>query len=223
MPPELSSAIVGAVIAAVVAMGAAAALLPPFIKRQMNIHQTSQEDRIAIEKKKSEDALEEAHQERLAAEVQRNQFSRLVDSLITEREAQTKQQEVMVRALTGSVSVLDSMSKELRANTQITGEIPKELGALTERFDVLLDTGSKPLQELKIDVKELAKGLSAVTASQRDTTEKINFIHEKILEIVTMRGTLDVLQKLAEAKLDDVRKSTEENNKVNLVITPTTP
>lgn len=222
MQAELQGVVIGVVITAILTAGAVIKLLPPFIKRQMDIYQKSQEDKIAIEKKKGEDALEEARQERLSADEQRKQFSRLVDSLIAERESQSKQSEVMVKALTGSVAVLDGMKQELRANTSITSEIPKELGALTDRFDELLDTGSKPLQELRNDVKELGKGVAEIKTSQRDTTDKVNFIHEKIVEINALKTSLEVMLSVAQAKLEDIRKATDENNKVNLVIPSTT-
>jgi uncharacterized protein YoxC len=220
MPAELSSAIVGAVIAAVVAMGAAFALLPPFMKKQMELYQTKQEGQIKIEKKRSEEAIEETRRERAATEERDKQFVRLVDSLISERDSNQQQQGAMVRALTSSVTVLDGMAKELHANTNVTTEGTKEIGELTNRFDVLLDTGSKPLQQLSKDVASLAKGVSEVISTQKDTTGKVNYIHEKIAEIVSLKNTLEIMLKVAEAKLEDVRKTTGDSPVVDLIITP---
>lgn len=220
MPPELATAIVGAIISAVVAMGATAALLPRFMDSRMEIYKKAQEAKIATAKQISDNAIDQARQEREAAEEQRKQFGRLIDSLINERSANTEQQQVMVKALTGSVNILDGMAKELRANTSVSTEGVKEIGELTDRFDELLDTGSKPLQALGKRVDELATGVSAIITNQRDTTEKVNYIHEKIAEIVSLKSTLDIMLKVAEAKLEDVRKATGDNPSVSLVITP---
>lgn len=229
MPQEIVSALVGFVVAAIGVGVAFAALLPSYVKRQMDIRQKAQENKIAEEQEKSKSAFEEAHQERENAEEQRKQFGRLIDSLISERAGQSQQQEVMIKALTNSVTVqgrqmeiMDAMAKELRANTNVTTEGVKEIGDLSNRIDELLDTGSKPLQKLTVKVDELGKNVASVVEKQNDTSEKVNFIHKQIVEINALKTSLEVMLSVAQAKLDDVRKATTESSTVNLTINPAT-
>lgn len=227
MPPELLSAIIGALISAFVAIGAAATLLPPFLKGRMETWQKTQDSKIAIEQKKSDESLEESKQERLRLEERDKQFIRLVDSLISERAtasveraANQQQQEVMVRALTSAVAVLDGMAKELRANTGVTTDTSKTMIELAKSLDELLEKGSQPLQTLSRKVDEMGAGVAAMVLNQRDMTDKVNYIHGKIEQITELKNYLDVMLKVAEAKLEDAKKGTDELPKVIPSINP---
>lgn len=217
MPPEVSNALVGAIVATITAMAAAAALLPPYIKRQMDIRQKAQEAKLLDEQKKSDDALAEAKQAREAEVEQRKQFSRLIDTLINERTGVAAQQEVMVKALTNSVTVqgrqmeiLDTVAKELRANTNVTTAGVKTIGELSDEINILLDTGSKPMQNLSKQVAELGLNIASVVTGQQGVTQKVDFIHDQLNKIIELINALEIMKLVAEAKLEDARKITGE-------------
>lgn len=217
MPPEVSNALVGAIVATITAMAAAAALLPPYIKRQMDIRQKAQEAKLLDEQKKSDDALAEAKQAREAEVEQRKQFSRLIDTLINERTGVAAQQEVMVKALTNSVTVqgrqmeiLDTVAKELRANTNVTTAGVKTIGELSDGIHILLDTGSKPMQNLSKQIAELGLNIASVVTGQQGVTQKVDFIHDQLNKIIDLINALEIMKLVAEAKLEDARKITGE-------------
>lgn len=217
MPPEVSNALVGAIVATITAMAAAAALLPPYIKRQMDIRQKAQEAKLLDEQKKSDDALAEAKQAREAEVEQRKQFSRLIDTLINERTGVDAQQEVMVKALTNSVTVqgrqmeiLDTVAKELRANTNVTTEGVKTISELSDEINILLDTGSKPMQNLSKQIAELGLNIASVVTGQQGVTQKVDFIHDQLNKIIELINALEIMKLVAEAKLEDARKITGE-------------
>lgn len=217
MPPEVSNALVGAIVATITAMAAAAALLPPYIKRQMDIRQKAQEAKLLDEQKKSDDALAEAKQAREAEVEQRKQFSRLIDTLINERTGVAAQQEVMVKALTNSVTVqgrqmeiLDTVAKELRANTNVTTAGVKTIGELSDGIHILLDTGSKPMQNLSKQIAELGLNIASVVTGQQGVTQKVDFIHDQLNKIIELINALEIMKLVAEAKLEDARKITGE-------------
>lgn len=217
MPPEVSNALVGAIVATITAMAAAAALLPPYIKRQMDIRQKAQEAKLLDEQKKSDDALAEAKQAREAEVEQRKQFSRLIDTLINERTGVAAQQEVMVKALTNSVTVqgrqmeiLDTVAKELRANTNVTTAGVKTIGELSDEINILLDTGSKPMQNLSKQIAELGLNIASVVTGQQGVTQKVDFIHDQLNKIIELINALEIMKLVAEAKLEDARKITGE-------------
>lgn len=209
MPPELITALVGAAIAIVGAIGAIAVFMPPVIKRQMDIHQQVQAAKMESDKQARDDALAAAKQEREIAAQQRAQYDRLIDASINRENSTVQQNEAMVKALTHSVAVqgrqteiLDGMAKELRANTNVTTEGVKTIGELSERTETL---------NMKVD--GLGEKLAAVILNQTTSTETLTTI---ISEINSLRTSVDVMLSVAKAKLEDVKRSTGDLQTVNI-------
>lgn len=204
MSPELQSALIGAGVAILGAFAAIAAFLPPIIKRQMKINQDAQELRLASEKDARQEADKQAKSERQAAEDQRKQFDRFIDTAIESIKNGQQLQEETVKALTHqleyTVRMMESQeasNKELRANTNITTEGVQAIGDLADNVKGLSD---------KVDGMD--KQLVTIMSYRAEDKEDLGR-HETLLKQIITH--LNVLLKEAEGRLQDVRNGTSEN------------
>lgn len=221
MPPELGSAIAGGLVSLIGAFVAVAVIVPPLIKRQVEINQSAQESKLRTDQqvqtaklKAEQDARDEAlataKQEREAAAEERAMFKSLVNANIERDKNNSVQQETLVKAFTKQTEILDTMAKELRANTNTTTDGVKAIGEFSDNMGKMLEEGSKPVQALTSEVRQLQTKISELDTKQGQTSGKVDMINQSIVEIKQLQREINDMLRAYQDKLQEAKRSTGE-------------
>lgn len=172
-------------------------IVPPIFKRQMTINLAKQEEQLRLERQARVDAQKKSDDDR-------NLFRTLVESTIKDRDTSNRQSDDLVRAYIRAVDLIDKMSgkiesmgNELHANTQETTSTAQALGDLSENINALATR--LDLRLAGIETNNLALGVE-----NRIELEKI------LVSAKEMSTHAQILERLAEAKIEDVKKLTGE-------------
>lgn len=197
IPPEI---ILAATVAVVTLLGTITAVLrfmPPYLQKRIDLSLEAQSTRIKEESNEKTADIEERRAISALLLAMSGNLKALTDAFVNQQAAHTAQ------------------SGEIKANTQAITSITEQNHELTLKFSELLDTGSKPLQELHGKIDALRTEVVNTFGSKDEDKARLEKVITEATEAI-ISSTLIV--KLAKEKLEDAKKATGQNPQIDLTV-----
>ncbi len=191
IPPEI---VLAATVAIVSFLGATAAVFrfaPNYLQKRIDLSLETQAAKIKDETSEKNADIEERH---------------AISTLLL---AMSGNLEALTRAFVGQQAAQGNTANEIRANTQAITSITEQNQELNKQFNQLLDTGSKPLQDLHGKIDQLRREVIGTIATREEDKARLEKVITDATEVITS-STLIV--KLAQEKLADVKRKTDSQS-----------
>lgn len=191
--PETVAALQAVGLAALIAIAAIIRFLPNYMQKRIDLSLEAQSTRIKEESNEKTADIEERRAISALLLAMSGNLKALTDAFVNQQAAHTAQ------------------SGEIKALTSIT----EQNHELTQKFSQLLDTGSRPLQELHGKIDALRVEVIGTIGSRDEDKARLEKVITEATEAI-ISSTLIV--KLAKEKLEDAKRSTGQNPQIDLTV-----
>lgn len=195
--PETVAALQAVGLAALIAIAAIIRFLPNYMQKRIDLSLEAQSTRIKEESNEKTADIEERRAISALLLAMSGNLKALTDAFVNQQAAHTAQ------------------SGEIKANTQVLTSITEQNHELTQKFSQLLDTGSRPLQELHGKIDALRVEVIGTIGSRDEDKARLEKVITEATEAI-ISSTLIV--KLAKEKLEDAKRSTGQNPQIDLTV-----